>query len=160
MQVEGRLAWRLVGHLWEGRVGASRPEVSEAEMRFFVTRWDVPLPHRLLWRLRYESDVEIHELLAQDVRHVDLKDRRLMVVDTERGRVRAVPVSADAAIELAELIGGRTRGRVFPLSLDDAVRVFAAETGRDLLALPSVGKPLGVGAPPIHLMGHTQFPSR
>ncbi len=70
-------------------------------------RTDLPLRERTLWRLLHESGVAVGTVLALDVEHLDLDDRR--------GRARGTWVGwrRETARLLPELIAGRTRGPLF-----------------------------------------------
>jgi integrase len=81
--------------------------------------YDGPPPGRHRWRDRCvlkilaQTGLRRAEVAHLDVRDVDLPGRRLLVVRGKMGRDRLVPISADLAGDLEQLIGRRTRGPVF-----------------------------------------------
>ncbi|MFR9723955.1 hypothetical protein ACL02R_11405 [Streptomyces sp. MS19] len=95
----------------------------------FLADTSVPVVHRALWALLWETDIRVLDLLALDVAETDL--------DTRRIRPGAPPVGPRAAELLAQLVGTRTSGPLFAvgrageraLTWEEAVRV---ATGRGL----------------------------
>ncbi|GAB1510959.1 sigma-70 family RNA polymerase sigma factor [Actinophytocola sp. KF-1] len=67
----------------------------------------VPLRERVLWSLLHESGAAVSAVLALDVEHLDLDDRRA------RGRGAWVSWRARTARLLPELVAGRDRGPLF-----------------------------------------------
>ncbi|MFF4408487.1 tyrosine-type recombinase/integrase [Streptomyces sp. NPDC001407] len=111
-----------------------------------------PLGQRTLWRLLYESDVRIGELLALDVPDVRLVERILAVSESKEGPCE-VDISEAAANDLALIIAGRSAGPVFVLpdgtrlSRERAHAAFRAATGKSLHAVRDSGRRARMVAP-------------
>jgi integrase len=86
--------------------------LSRAEVEQLLTREDVALREKTLWRLLYESAARISEVLGLDVPDLDLPNRRAPV----RRKGNAVDVitwQTGTARLLPRLIGGRRSGPLF-----------------------------------------------
>ncbi|WP_052848308.1 hypothetical protein [Streptomyces avicenniae] len=94
-----------------------------------LTDATVPVVHRALWALLWETDIRVLDLLALDVTDAAPDGRRI--------RPGAPPLGPRAAALLAELVGARESGPLFAvgraaerlLTWEEAVRV---ATGRGL----------------------------
>ncbi|WP_162890198.1 tyrosine-type recombinase/integrase [Streptomyces olivoreticuli] len=115
-------------------------DVSEEDVATLLADPSRPLGQRTFWRLLYESEVRIDELLALDITDVRLVERILAVSESKEGP-REVEVSEAAANELALIIAGHSAGPVFALpdgtrlSWERAHAAFRDATGRPLRAL-------------------------
>ncbi|MFC4512217.1 tyrosine-type recombinase/integrase [Streptomyces ehimensis] len=114
--------------------------MSEEDVAALLADNSRPLGQRTLWRLLYESDVRIGELLALDVPDVRLVERVLAVAESKGGPCE-VEISEAAANDLALIIAGRSAGPVFALpdgtrlSRERAHAAFRKATGKSLHAL-------------------------
>jgi integrase len=90
----------------------------------------IPVTHRILWLILWQSDIRLGDLLSLDVRDVDWEGRTLPVdfPKTERDP-RRVRVSEQAIDGLREMVGARDSGPLFvaesggPLSKESVARV-------------------------------------
>lgn len=89
----------------------------------------IPMTHRVLWMILWQSDIRVGDLLSLDVRDVDWDARTLPVDFPKLERdPRTVKISEQAVDGLREMIGDREDGPLFvsesgkPLSKDAAAR--------------------------------------
>ncbi|SDN28006.1 sigma-70 family RNA polymerase sigma factor [Allokutzneria albata] len=87
--------------------GSPAPAIDPALVRALCDREDLSLRERTLWLLLHESAAPVSAVLALDVEHLDLANRRARVGRTwVRWRSRT-------AAALPRLVAGRSRGPVF-----------------------------------------------
>ncbi len=77
-----------------------------------LSRRDLPLREKTLWRMLYETAARANEILALDIEDLDLGGRRAKIV-SKGGRTEWVYWSSGTAHLLPRLVRGRTRGPVF-----------------------------------------------
>lgn len=77
-----------------------------------LSRRDVPLREKTLWRMLYETAARTAEILALNIEDLDLAGRRAKVT-SKGGTTQWVYWSSGTAHLLPRLIGGRSRGPVF-----------------------------------------------
>ncbi|GAA3870522.1 hypothetical protein [Streptomyces sedi] len=115
----------------------------------------IPVLHRALWQLLWETDIRVLDLLSLDVREVDLAGGRIVRTGTSRpagtaggvGTAEPVPLGARSLALIAPLIADRTKGPLFgagnerlrALSWEEAVRG-AQEHGQAIHAFRTAGK--------------------
>lgn len=90
----------------------------------------IPLTHRVLWLILWQSDIRLGDLLSLDVRDVDWETRTLPVDFPKLGRDPShVKISEQAVDRLREMVGARDSGPLFvaesggPLSRESVMRV-------------------------------------
>lgn len=86
--------------------------LTRAEIERLLTRRDVPLREKALWRMLYETAARASEILALDIENLDLDVRRAAVV-SKGGAVEYVYWASGTARLLPRLIAGRIRGPLF-----------------------------------------------
>lgn len=109
------------------RIPADRPRaLTRADVDQLLGRDDVPLRDRVLWRLAYESAARVGELLALDVRDLDLPNRRARVV-RKGGAVDTITWQTGTARLLPKLLRGRKSGPLFLTERRARVELAAAD---------------------------------
>ncbi len=100
-------------------VAERRPEpvddtkaLPRAAVERLLSRRDIPLRERTLWRMLYETAARAGEILALDVEDLDLAARRARV-HSKGGATEYVYWASGTARLLPRLLAGRTRGPVF-----------------------------------------------
>jgi integrase/recombinase XerD len=86
--------------------------LTRGQLERLFARRDLPLRERTLWRLLYETAARANELLALDVKDLDLANRRARV-HSKGGAVEWVFWQTGSAQLLPRLLAGRTTGPVF-----------------------------------------------
>jgi integrase len=86
--------------------------LSRADVEQLLTREDVSLRERVLWRMLYETAARSAEVLALDVEDLDLANRRARVV-RKGGAADVITWSTSTARLLPRLLKGRKSGPVF-----------------------------------------------
>ncbi len=86
--------------------------VSRAELEQLLTRVDLPLREKALWRLLYETAARAGEVLALDVADLDVRNRRAKV-RRKGGAVDTIVWQTGTARLLPRLLHGRRSGPVF-----------------------------------------------
>jgi integrase len=86
--------------------------LSRSAVEQLLTREDVPLREKTLWRMLYETAARAAEVLALDVEDLDLRNRRSRV-RRKGGAVDVVVWQTDTARLLPRLLDGRRSGPVF-----------------------------------------------
>ena len=96
-----------------------RPQVSDetravdrAAIERLLTRRDLPLREKTLWRMLYETAARASEILALDVGDLELDARRAVIV-SKGGAIEHVYWASGTAHLLPRLLGGRSAGPVF-----------------------------------------------
>jgi integrase len=100
--------------------------LSRAEVDQLLTREDVGLRERTLWRLLYETAARSAEVLALDVEDLDLANRRAKV-RRKGGAVDVIVWQTGTARLLPRLLKGRTSGPVFVTERKARVQLPAAD---------------------------------
>jgi integrase len=116
------LAWCAKnGHLVPTMPDAAerRPETADetraidrAAIERLLTRRDVPLREKTLWRMLYETAARASEVLALDIADLDLDARRAAIV-SKGGATEYVYWATGTAHLLPRLLRGRSAGPVF-----------------------------------------------
>ena len=86
--------------------------LSRAEIQALLTRDDLAIRERTLWRMLYETAARTSEVLALDVEDLDLRNRRARV-RRKGGAIDVIVWQTPAARLLPRLLTGRTTGPVF-----------------------------------------------
>jgi integrase len=86
--------------------------LTRGQLQRLFDRRDLPLRERTLWRLLYETAARANELLALDVKDLELANRRARV-HSKGGAVEWVFWQTGSAQLLPRLLAGRTSGPVF-----------------------------------------------
>ena len=86
--------------------------LSRAEVGELLTREDIPLRERTLWRMLYETAARSAEVLALDVDDLDLPNRRARV-RRKGGAIDVIVWQTGTARLLPRLLKGRKSGPVF-----------------------------------------------
>ena len=86
--------------------------LSRAQVEALLTREDLPLRERVLWRMLYETAARAAEVLALDVEDLDLTNRRAKV-RRKGGAVDVIVWQTGTARLLPRLIKGRKSGPLF-----------------------------------------------
>jgi len=86
--------------------------VDQAAIERLLTRRDVPLREKTLWRMLYETAARASEILALDVGDLELDARRAVIV-SKGGAIEHVYWASGTAHLLPRLLGGRSAGPVF-----------------------------------------------
>jgi integrase len=86
--------------------------LSRAEVGQLLTREDIPLRERTLWRMLYETAARSAEVLGLDVEDLDLPNRRAPVRRKD-GAIDIIVWQTGTARLLPRLIKGRTAGPLF-----------------------------------------------
>jgi integrase len=111
-----RCGWLVVDPtdgLERRRERVDRPRaLTRRQLERLFTRRDLPLRERTLWRLLYETAARANEVLALDVKDLDLANRRARV-HSKGGAAEWVFWQTGSAQLLPRLLGGRTGGPVF-----------------------------------------------
>jgi integrase len=95
-----------------GRAPDRTRALSRGDVEQLLTRDDLPIRERTLWRMLYETAARASEVLALDVPDLDLRNRRAKV----RRKGSAIDVivwQTGTARLLPRLLAGRTSGPVF-----------------------------------------------
>jgi integrase len=100
--------------------------LSRAEVEQLLTRQDVSLRERTLWRMLYETAARSAELLALDVEDLDLPNRRARV-RRKGGTVDWIIWQTSTARLLPRLLKGRKSGPVFVTERKARVQLPAAD---------------------------------
>ncbi len=86
--------------------------IDRAAIERLLTRRDVPLREKTLWRMLYETAARASEILALDVADLDLEARRAAIV-SKGGATEYVYWATGTAHLLPRLLRGRSGGPVF-----------------------------------------------
>jgi len=86
--------------------------IDRAAIQRLLTRRDIPLREKTLWRMLYETTARAAELLALDIENLELHARRARVV-SKGGDTEYEYWASGTARLLPRLIRGRERGPVF-----------------------------------------------
>ena len=100
--------------------------LSRAEVEQLLTREDISLRERTLWRMLYETAARSAEVLALDVEDLDLPNRRARV-RRKGGAVDVIVWQTGTARLLPRLLKGRTSGPVFVTERKARVQLPAAD---------------------------------
>ncbi len=100
--------------------------LSRAEVEQLLTRENIGLRERTLWRMLYETAARSAELLALDVEDLDLPNRRARV-RRKGGAVDVIVWQTGTARLLPRLLKGRTAGPVFVTARKARVQLRAAD---------------------------------
>ena len=100
--------------------------LSRAEVEQLLTREDIRLRERTLWRMLYETAARSAELLALDVEDLDLPNRRARV-RRKGGAIDVIVWQTGTARLLPRLLKGRTAGPVFVTARKARVQLPAAD---------------------------------
>ena len=100
--------------------------LSRAEVERLLTREDVRLRERTLWRMLYETAARSAEVLALDVEDLDLPNRRARV-RRKGGAVDVIVWQTGTARLLPRLLKGRMSGPVFVTTRKARVQLPAAD---------------------------------
>jgi integrase/recombinase XerC/integrase/recombinase XerD len=111
--------------------------LTRADVGQLLTREDIPLRDKTLWRLAYESAARAGELLALNVEDLDLANRRARVI-RKGGAADVIVWQSGTARLLPRLIRGRRSGPLFLTNRKARVQLAAADlepsTGRARLS--------------------------
>ena len=111
--------------------------LSRAQIERLLSRKDVPLRDKTLWRMLYETAARCSEVLALNVEHLDLRNRCARV-RRKGGAVDVIYWQTGTARLLPRLIGARKSGPLFLTDRRARVELNAAdldpETGRARLS--------------------------
>ena len=102
--------------------------LSRSDVERLLTREDISLRERTLWRIAYETAARPAELLALDIGDLDLPGRRAEV-RRKGGAVGVIVWQAGAARLLPRLLKGRKSGPVFVTGRKARVHLAAADLG-------------------------------
>src|SRR5262249_40834878 len=109
-----------------------RPErgraLSRGEVDQLLTRTDIGLRERTLWRMLYETAARSAEVLALDVEDLDLPNRRAKV-RRKGGTIDVIIWQTGTARLLPRLLKGRKSGPVFVTARKARVQLPAADLG-------------------------------
>lgn len=86
--------------------------IDQAAIERLLTRRDVPLREKTLWRMLYETTARAAEILALDIADLELDGRRARVV-SKGGDIEYVYWASGTAHLLPRLLRSRTAGPVF-----------------------------------------------
>jgi len=100
--------------------------LSRADVEQLLTREDISLRERTLWRMLYETAARSAEVLALDVEDLDLPNRRARV-RRKGGAVDIIVWQTGTARLLPRLLKGRTSGPVFVTQRKARVQLSAAD---------------------------------
>jgi integrase/recombinase XerC/integrase/recombinase XerD len=100
--------------------------LSRAEVEQLLTREDIGLRERTLWRMLYETAARSAELLALNVEDLDLPNRRARV-RRKGGAIDVIVWQTGTARLLPRLLKGRTAGPVFVTARKARVQLPAAD---------------------------------
>ena len=100
--------------------------LSRAEVEQLLTRQDISLRERTLWRMLYETAARSAELLALDVEDLDLPNRRAKV-RRKGGTIDVIIWQTGTARLLPRLLKGRKSGPVFITGRKARVQLPAAD---------------------------------
>lgn len=84
----------------------------QAEVEWLLSRRDMPLREKTLWRMLYETAARASEILALNIEALEL-ERRRAPVRSKGGATEYVYWSTGTARLLPRLINGRTKGPLF-----------------------------------------------
>jgi integrase len=111
--------------------------LTRADVGQLLTREDIPLRDKTLWRLAYESAARAGELLALNVEDLDLPNRRARII-RKGGAADVIVWQSGTARLLPRLIKGRKSGPLFLTDRKARVALAAADldpaTGRARLS--------------------------
>ena len=86
----------------------------------------IPIAHRALWQLLYDTDLRLDDVLSLDVRDIDLDHRTIHGESIKDGNPSVtVPIGDRTAQLLREVIGDRDAG---PLILDKPEHAMRRDT--------------------------------
>jgi integrase len=103
----------LTGELKRRKARPDRSRaLSRAEVENLLTRNDISLRERTMWRMLYETAARSAEVLRLNVEDLDLANRRARVV-RKGGAVDIIVWQTHTARLLPRLLKGRTRGPLF-----------------------------------------------
>lgn len=109
------------------KVAADRSRaLSRADVEQLLTREDVALRERVLWRLLYESAARAGEVLALNIEDLDLPNRRVRVI-RKGGAADTIVWQSGTARLLPRLIKGRKSGPLFLTGRKARVQLAAAD---------------------------------
>ena len=97
-----------------------------ADVGQLLTREDISLRERTLWRMLYESAARANEVLAMDIEDLDLANRRSRVV-RKGGAADVITWQTGTARLLPRLIRGRKSGPLFLTDRRARVQLAAAD---------------------------------
>ena len=100
--------------------------LSRSEVDQLLTRKDIILRERTLWRMLYETAARSAEVLALDVEDLDLPNRRAKV-RRKGGAIDIIVWQTGTARLLPRLLQGRTAGPVFVTERKARVQLPAAD---------------------------------
>ncbi len=100
--------------------------LSRSDVERLLTREDISLRERILWRMAYETAARSAELLALDVEDLDLPNRRAKV-RRKGGAVDVIVWQTGTARLLPRLLKGRKSGPVFVTERKARVPLAAAD---------------------------------
>ena len=100
--------------------------LSRAEVEQLLTREDISLRERTLWRMLYETAARSAEVLALDVEDLDLPNRRARV-RRKGGAIDIIVWQTGTARLLPRLLKGRKSGPVFVTERKARVQLPAAD---------------------------------
>jgi site-specific recombinase XerD len=109
------------------KVAADRSRaLSRADVEQLLTRDDISLRDKTLWRMAYESAARVGELLALDIEDLDLPNRRARVI-RKGGAADVITWQSGTARLLPRLIKGRRSGPLFLTGRRARVQLAAAD---------------------------------
>jgi len=103
--------------------------LSRAEIEVLLTRENIPLRERTLWRMLYETAARSAEVLRLDVEDLDMPNRRARVT-RKGGAVDWIVWQTGTARLLPRLLQGRTSGPVFVTDRKARVQLPPGDIGR------------------------------
>ncbi|MFC5940605.1 tyrosine-type recombinase/integrase [Micromonospora harpali] len=86
--------------------------VDRAAIERLLTRRDIPLREKTLWRMLYETAARANEILALNIENLEVDARRVRIT-AKGGATEYVYWASGTAHLLPRLIRGRDRGPVF-----------------------------------------------
>lgn len=86
--------------------------IDRAAIERLLTRRDLPLREKALWRMLYETAARASEILALDIADLNLDARRASIV-SKGGAIEYVYWATGTALLLQRLLRGRSAGPVF-----------------------------------------------
>jgi integrase len=109
------------------KISADRSRaLSRADVEHLLTREDISIRERTLWRLLYETAARSAEVLRLDVEDLDLANRRAKV-RRKGGAVDVIVWQTGTARLLPRLLKGRTSGPVFVTERKARVQLHPAD---------------------------------
>ncbi|MEW1846799.1 tyrosine-type recombinase/integrase [Nonomuraea angiospora] len=83
--------------------------VAKTTIHRLLSRRDIPLQEKTLWRMLYETAARAAEVLALNVEDLDLEHRRAPVCSKGGTALRHVKPGAEAIAKVAEVMAPRRR---------------------------------------------------